>query len=253
MTMKIKVMTFNIRYDNKDDGKNCFDGRKALIKEFLQKQKPDVVGFQEVLPHVRAWLCENMQDYTVIGAGRNADFGDESATVAFRKDKFDLLGFSQFWLSDTPDVPGSRYHFDQSSCARVAVKATLVERDSGKVFVFANTHLDHIGSYAKVSGAALIMSKILCDKLPFVLCGDFNSQSYDGAYKEVVGNAGVYDLTSDIKDVTFHDFGKISKDSKIDYIFSNAKAVDGTLVCHKDKCGDVYLSDHYPISVCVEI
>ena len=43
--MQVKVMTFNIRYDTLDDGINCFEGRKKLIKEFFAQNKPDVIGF----------------------------------------------------------------------------------------------------------------------------------------------------------------------------------------------------------------
>ena len=71
--MLVNAMTFNIRYDTLDDGANCFEGRKAFIKKFLDREKPDVIGFQEVLPHVRAWLCDNLPDYTVLGMGRNND------------------------------------------------------------------------------------------------------------------------------------------------------------------------------------
>lgn len=91
--MLVNAMTFNIRYDTLDDGANCFEGRKVFIKEFLDREKPDVIGFQEVLPHVREWLCNNLPDYTVLGMGRNPDYSGESVSIAYRKDKFDLVKF----------------------------------------------------------------------------------------------------------------------------------------------------------------
>ena len=30
--MLVNAMTFNIRFDTRDDGANCFEGRKAFIK-----------------------------------------------------------------------------------------------------------------------------------------------------------------------------------------------------------------------------
>lgn len=36
--MQVKVMTFNIRYDTLDDGINCFEGRKKLIKDFFAQK-----------------------------------------------------------------------------------------------------------------------------------------------------------------------------------------------------------------------
>ena len=31
-----------------------------LILEKIRQEKPDIIGFQEVLPHVAAWLKENL-------------------------------------------------------------------------------------------------------------------------------------------------------------------------------------------------
>ncbi|MGN1122632.1 MAG: endonuclease/exonuclease/phosphatase family protein [Eubacteriales bacterium] len=250
--MQVQVMTFNIRYDTKDDGINCFDGRKALVKAFLDREKPDVIGFQEVVPHVRAWLCENLPDYTVLGMGRNADYSGESVSIAFRKDKFDLVEFHQFWLSDTPDVPGSRYLLDQSGCPRISVQASLVSRAEGKVFTFANTHLDHVGKYAQVCGASLLMNKLLSgQKYPFVLTGDFNATPKQEAIRAIKAIKGVRDLTAGVKGTTYHGYGKVDN-AKIDYIFSNRPAVKDSLTVHKDCENGIWISDHYPISVTVD-
>lgn len=251
--MLVNAMTFNIRFDTRDDGANCFEGRKALIKEFIDREKPDVIGFQEVMPHVREWLCDNLPDYTVLGMGRNPDYSGESVSIAYRKDKFDLVKFEQFWLSDTPDVPGSRYVLDQSPCPRISVQATLVSRKEGKLFTFANTHLDHVGAYARLCGASLLMTKLLSEnKYPFILTGDFNALPDEASIKEIKNLKGVHDLTAAVKETTYHGYGK-ETGCKIDYIFSNKTAVKGTLTVHKDKKGEVWLSDHYPISVTVDI
>ena len=252
--MQAKVMTFNIRYDTLQDGVNCFEGRKGLVKEFLDREAPDVIGFQEVLPHVRDWLSESLPMYTVLGAGRNADYTGEGVSVAYRRDRFDLAGFDQFWLSDTPDVPGSRYMLDQSVCPRVTVLAKLVSREDGAAFTFVNTHLDHVGEYAKVCGASLLMTKLCsANRGSFVLTGDFNALPRDNAIREIKSVKGVRDLTASVKEATYHGYGTVRTDCKIDYIFSNRAAVKDSLVVHKDCRGDIWLSDHYPISVTVEL
>lgn len=256
--MKIKVMTFNIRYDNPEDGQNRFENRKPLIKAFLDREKPDVIGFQEALPDMRVWLSEILCEYVLVGTGCCKDMIDgESSSIAYRRDKYDLVKFEQFWLSDTPDIPGSVYNLDQSHCPRMCAVATLVERQSGKVFNFANTHLDHLGRYAMVCGSSMIVSRLLSGKehLPFFVTGDMNLKPGD-AELQVFKNAPDFnDLTSGVGDdeTTYHGFGKVQKNCKIDYIFSSGSAVDGTLVVHKDREGNVYLSDHYPISVVAEI
>lgn len=256
--MKIKVMTFNIRYDNPEDGQNRFENRKPLIKAFLDREKPDVIGFQEALPDMRVWLSEILCEYVLVGTGCCKDMIDgESSSIAYRRDKYDLVKFEQFWLSDTPDIPGSVYNLDQSHCPRMCAVATLVERQSGKVFNFANTHLDHLGRYAMVCGSSMIVSRLLSGKehLPFFVTGDMNLKPGD-AELQVFKNAPDFnDLTSGVGDdeTTYHGFGKVQKNCKIDYIFSSGSAVDGTLVVHKDREDGLYLSDHYPISVVAEI
>ena len=47
----MKIATFNIRCDYGQDGDNNFRYRKPLILEKLAEEKPDIVCFQEVLPH----------------------------------------------------------------------------------------------------------------------------------------------------------------------------------------------------------
>ncbi|PWM65613.1 MAG: hypothetical protein DBX61_09450 [Clostridiales bacterium] len=252
--MQVKVMTFNIRYDTLDDGINCFEGRKKLIKEFFAQNKPDVIGFQEVLPHVKQWLQQQLSDYVVLGTGRNADYTGEGVTIAYRKDRFDLAGFEQFWLSNTPNVPGSRFPLDQSPCPRITSAATLVCKTDGKTFAFINTHLDHYGEFAKVCGATVLMNRIASlRKHGFVLTGDFNAFPGDNAIRQIKSVRGVHDLTAAIKESTFHGYGTVKKICKIDYIFSDRPAVKDTLVLHKDSSNGIFLSDHYPVSVDVNI
>ncbi len=48
----MKIVTFNIRCDFGQDGGNNFCFRKPLILEKLRREAPDIICFQEVLPHV---------------------------------------------------------------------------------------------------------------------------------------------------------------------------------------------------------
>ena len=124
--MKIKICTFNLRYDTVTDGINSFSGRQDLIRREFPKYEADVIGFQEVRPHVHEWLEKNLAGYTVVGTGREADLGGEDMAVAFRTDSFLLVSLDTFWLSDTPHVPGSRFGTDQSSCPRICTAVTLL-------------------------------------------------------------------------------------------------------------------------------
>ena len=157
MSEKIKVITFNLRVAVKVDGVNYFDNRLPRIIEFLKAEQPDVVGFQEVNAHMKELLNQNIEDYVLVGCGREKDYNGESALIGYRKDKFELIKFENFWLSATPDVPGSRYGFDQSVCPRITSAALLKARSGGSPFWFVNTHLDHEGKMARLFGAMQLM------------------------------------------------------------------------------------------------
>ena len=103
----------------------------------------------------------------------------------------------------------------------------------------------------------MIVSKGLAgkDTLPCCITCDMNGRPNDPEILVFKKAPGVNDLTDGIPDdgITFHNYGKIKEDYKIDYIFSSGKLVEGTLTLHDDKVNGVYLSDHYPISVVAEI
>ena len=120
----LKLVTFNIRCDYGQDGDNNFEYRKPFILEKLTAEQPDIICFQEVLPHVAIWLKENLADYYVIGCGRSETLEDEQLTIAFRKKRLNLISMETFWLSPTPCIPGSRYE-EQSICPRVCTEAVL--------------------------------------------------------------------------------------------------------------------------------
>ena len=249
-------MTFNIRFENPNDGINSFENRKDLIKKFIQREMPDVIGFQEMVDNQRNWFEENLYDYNLIGTGRDPDYRGEGVCIAYNKHKFSLVRFEQFSMSPTPDIPGSRFPLDQSGCPRPCVIATLVSKKDGTAFRFASTHLDHYGKIARVCGAAMLMTKLTSiTSCPYILVGDFNEFPDGDAIKEILGVEGVNELTDPISasDATFHRFGNVDRDYKIDYIFSNAEAAKNTLKIHTDNENGIWLSDHYPISVTVNI
>jgi endonuclease/exonuclease/phosphatase family metal-dependent hydrolase len=66
----MKFVTFNIRCDRPQDGENQFPYRQPLIVRVIEREQPDVICFQEVEPHMAAWLKKSLPDYYVIGCGR---------------------------------------------------------------------------------------------------------------------------------------------------------------------------------------
>lgn len=247
MSASLKIMTFNLRCDELSDGINYFFNRLDRITETLNREHPDVVGFQEVTDPMRAALRDALPDYTIQGCGREADYRGESTVFAYRKDSVELISIENRWLSMTPAIPGSFYGGDQSGDCRMFTSALLKHEKASKPFRFINTHLDHKGKMARFLGVAQLVQYISDHPEPVVLTGDFNATPDAPEIRAVIdalAYRGVKDCTEGLPG-TFHWFGKIPADQrpKIDYIFSDVPCTASYPVETAPVEG-VYDSDH---------
>ena len=106
----VKVMTYNIRYSDGDKNSpdNSWEARREDLARLVESERPDVVGFQEVSPDQRSWLEKRFPQYAFSGCGRDADRASgEASPVAYLKERFVAVTNGTFWLSTTPDEPGS--------------------------------------------------------------------------------------------------------------------------------------------------
>ena len=248
----MKVVTFNIRCDYGQDGRNQFSNRKSLILKKIEQEKPDLIGFQEVLPHVAAWLKESLTQYSIIGCGRSSDLRDEQMSIAYRKDRMNLIRMETWWLSPTPDVPGSRYE-EQSTCPRTATEAVFEDLQSGKVFRIINTHLDHIGALAREKGLNQILEHIKNEsfwkEIPVILCGDFNAEPDAPEMAAIRQDPSLVNLTKEIG-ITYHGYYQENPSDppcSIDYLVLKGDWSCEAVYKWTDEQNGVYLSDHYPV------
>ena len=252
--MDIKVMTFNLRCPVKLDGDNYFPNREGNILAAIQREAPDIIGFQEAADYSRAFLKRSLSDYVVLGCGRGENYRGEACCIAFLRDKFDLISFETKWLSNAPDIAGSFFDgSDQSRCPRLYVHAKLAFGEEGKTLHFYNTHLDHQGAMARVLGMNQILQSVSECDAPFVLTGDMNarSDSLEAQLPLKLKNKKINDATESIL-YSFHDFGKTEFGVKIDYIYTDLDFSDTHLVEDKHE-GGIYISDHYLICTTITI
>ena len=255
MSVKLKVCSFNMRCPSKADGINYFPNRTGRILEFIRKENPDIIGFQEAADMSREWLRKMLTDYTVIGCGRDRDLHGESAVIAYRTKAFEMLFAETFWLSSAPSVAGSRYGEDQSICPRVATAIVLKANDAQQPFLMINTHLDHKGSAARMHGSIQILQYIDKMKLPFILTGDMNALPDAPEIKNITDYEyrKITDASSKLSG-TYHNYGREAINSKIDYIFTDMNTfADESYIVEDIPVGGVYISDHYPIIGFVEV
>ena len=249
--MKFKVMSFNLRYCNEGDGINIFYNRAPRILKTIKDELPDLIGFQEATDEMKSIIAKEISDtYVMVGCGRKANYRGESMVIAYRREVFELVGLETLWLSETPNVPGSRYsNVGQSGCPRFMIRAVLSPEGYEGVINFYNTHLDHHGATARVVEMKQVMNTITENGGAFVLTGDMNDVPESECIKVAAETEGVIDASAEVVH-TFHNFGRITTNFKIDYIFTNGKGVNAYGVEDIPVEG-VYISDHYPI--CAEI
>lgn len=178
----IKVLDYNIRCANDGENKMITDRAPRLI-ELIREHRPDVIGLQEA---TRKWiplLEEGLwQDYCLRYLYRAPD-SKEACPILWRRDRFTLKDEGYFWLSDQPLAVtksfGTKYY-------RICGWVLLEEKETGKRFVFCNTHM--AGGWPTVPSGRLILEQLEKVKGCFAeygafLTGDFNippkHQGYD--------------------------------------------------------------------------
>lgn len=255
-SITVNWATFNIRYDNPDDKENNWKFRKDRVAEFIQREKLDIVGMQEVLHNQLEDLKTRLPEYAEVGIGReDGKQQGEYAPIFYRKDRFKLLDSNTFWLSQYPDSIG--FIGWDGACTRIATWAKLEEKNTGKIFLAVNTHMDHVGVEARRKGALLIIERIqeIVGDRPAVLTGDFNVNDTSEAYQTLTTNDFVLKdayKTADAKEgvnYTFHDFEKIpvGEREKIDFIFVTPQIkVNRSWIPKENPDGKGVLSDHNP-------
>lgn len=248
--------TFNIRYDNPDDQENNWKFRKDRVATFIQQEKLDIVGMQEVLHNQLEDLKTRLPEYAEVGIGReDGKQQGEYAPIFYRKDRFKLLDSNTFWLSQYPDSVG--FIGWDGACTRIATWAKLEDKSTGKIFLAVNTHMDHVGVEARRKGALLIIKRIqdIVGNRPAVLTGDFNVNDKSEAYQTLTTNDFVLKdayKTADVKEgvsYTFHDFEKVpmNEREKIDFIFVTPQIkVTRSWIPKENPDGKGVLSDHNP-------
>ena len=183
----LAVMTYNIRTSSLDkETDNNWVARRDALAELVERENPDVIGFQEVMPDQSEWLEKRLPQYSFTGEHRNADRkSGEASPVAFRKARFRPIKSGTFWLSETPDEPGSRSW--GARLPRICSYAVLEDSVTGRTFAFANTHTDHRSELAREKGMLLIIERMkdFGNGAPIVLTGDHNCFEYEAPAQAV--------------------------------------------------------------------
>ena len=250
----MRVASYNLRYNTTYDGENAWPNRKEMVKSLITYHDFDIFGTQEGYDSQLKDICE-LENYAYIGRGRDdgGSAGEHSAIV-YKKDRFKLLDSGDFWLSETPDVPGKGW--DATCCNRICSWAKFKDLKSKKEFYFFNVHFDHEGVVARQESGKLMVQKIkeIAGKTPVICTGDFNSTPDTEQIKSLqfilndsylissqkpygpVGTFNAFNLNAELK-------------HRIDYVFTDNRLKVLKYGVLSDMDNGRFPSDHFPVVV----
>ncbi len=254
---ELKVMSYNIRLGSANDGENSWDFRKEKVAELIGYYEPDFLGMQEVQKMQLDYLLENLPQYQFIGLPReNGEFAEYSC-IFYNAEKFKVLEYKTFWLSETPNEMSKGW---DAACHRIVTYGLFQDKKSKQKFWIANTHLDHIGMNAREESAKMLVqlaNELKAKKdIPFILTGDFNAEPNDKVIS-ILKDALVDSFTISNKKPygpkgTWNGFKfKEVVEKRIDYIFyTKEKSLEVDSISIIDDFYDFkYPSDHLPVFV----
>ncbi|GEM_PF-29758 len=263
---ELLVMSFNIRYGTADDGENSWPNRREMAVDVLRRHAPDVVGLQEALRFQIDEIRQSLPPYGEIGVGRDdGKTRGEYSAILWRTDRLKVLQSGTFWLSDTPEVPGSTSW--GNAITRICTWGRFLHKSSGKAFYLFNVHLDHQSQPSREKSVVLLAQRMRDreHRDPVIVTGDFNAGESNPAVRYLKGDAslGIGDVVapSDTRLVdtfrvlhpeatevgTFNRFQGDRSGEKIDYVFVRpGRMVVEAAILHDNDDGR-YPSDHFPV------
>lgn len=260
MKTALRVMTFNIRYDTPEDGENAWSHRRAFVAEVIQNQRPDLLGVQEaLLGQVHDLHSRLPSFYAWVGVGR--DDGREAgefSPIFFNEQRFELLKHGTFWLSKSPDLPGS-VGWDAAH-PRIVTWAKFRDTRTSHQFYHFNAHWDHRGAEARRESARLLLQKIgtIADAMPVIVTGDLNCGPHSRPY-QMLTESDPQSGAGPLKDAHQRDddehppgtcggfYVTDPHDRRIDYIFVHPDIDVKRYEIVRTSREGRYPSDHWPV------
>jgi len=262
----LRVMSFNIRVDV-DRGPNGWPVRRDKVVKVIDDFNPDVLGMQEDTANQAEYVVNQLPRYSAFGRSTKPDGSGEHNSILYRTSRFTELQSGTFWLSETPDVPGSR-----GWKARIPRAVNWVELEDnnnpGFVFVVMNTHWENgpKGAQARLHSATLMreMMADIAKDVPVVFTADFNADEGSAPYQRMTGrddNDNRRFLIDSYRDLHPQDSGRVGTAhrftgkagrARIDWILHD----DGFDTLEADivrtSFDGRYPSDHFPITATLD-
>lgn len=184
-TTDLSVMSYNLRYPALD--RNPWPNRKPAAAALIDTEAPHVIGTQEgVLDQLEDLAAALPERYVWLGEGRNGGNDGEFTAVFYDSDRLRPESVEQFWLSDSPETPGSISW--GSRHPRVTTSVDFTDLATGASLRVLNTHLDHKSQEARRQSVRLLRERVTAAPGEALLLGDFNVPQGDEVHGALVAD-----------------------------------------------------------------
>ena len=251
-SQELLVHSFNIRYDNPNDGEDRWEVRKKEIRDFILFETPDIIGLQEVVEGQLAYLEKGLPAYSFVGVGREDGISKgEFSPIFFLTERFKKMEEGTFWLSETPNEVSTGW---DAALPRICTYIKLRDKNIEETLWIFNTHFDHRGIEARKQSARLILRKINSLAAPeetVILMGDLNAEASAPPIKLILNEFKDPWETSPLvrgPKGTFNGFQLLPvKTPRLDYIFSRGIRLQKYRHIDSRRSNGRQLSDHLSV------
>lgn len=259
---ELHVMSFNLRYAS-DTPPNSWPERRPVVKQLLSQERPDIIGTQEGLyQQLRDIESDLPGYYDSIGQGRDGGSEGEAMEIFYDSRRLRALEYDHYWLSDTPDVVGSKTW--SGCCPRMVTWVRFADEPTGEQFYVLNTHLEAFDATTRSKSADLILQRMTAEfdpALPVLMTGDFNEPAAEGrtVYDTLVTDGPLVDTWVTAQDrsplfATFHGYAPLSPGGdRIDWILSTPDVKTRYAAINTSSKHGQFPSDHLPVQAVVDL
>lgn len=254
--MEIKVMSFNLRYDKPDPGENAWTKRKEAVAALIDHYAPDIIGTQEGQAHQLLDLHRLLPGYQSIGSDRTGTEMGEHCAIFYRTERLRCLTNHDFFLSDTPEIPGSISGDWGNPIPRMVSWGEFAITGESRTVIVFNTHFDYPSEKSRELSVMLIHDRItrlnLAESYVF-LTGDFNASPEEQPRKTLQhplsNGINLLDALAGVEleyQLSFHDFtGKAFV--AIDTVYYDSRVHLRQATLDTEQWQGIWPSDHFPV------
>jgi len=264
--LNLSVMSFNIRRGTREDGRNHWIFRRPLVREILERYRPEVLGLQEALDFQISAIRTMLPGYEKVGVGNLGDNKGLHTAIFYDARRSDVSEAGTLWFSETPHIPRSRSW--GNIIPRTCTWVRLIDRNTHQTFYCFNVHLDHLSRRSR-KRSVMLLSRLIQNRRfpdPFILTGDFNageknvSIDFLKGKRHLRGQNGGYvanpePLIDTFRDrhpdhpraATYHGFRRYFFRFRFDYIFvpPSVQVKETRIIqLQRENC---FPSDHFPL------